>query len=66
MTMLGIGSKSSGSGGHSMTNPSSKDLLSQSQQFFKEQQKLLQHLPPAHRKAYEALLAEMKQAAEQR
>lgn len=63
MAMLGSGSSR---GSHSLSSTSSKDLLAQSQQFIKEQQKLLPHLPPAQRKAYEALLAEMKQAAEQR
>lgn len=38
------------------------------QAFIKQHQKLIQQLPPnsAQRKTYEALLAEMKQAAEQR
>lgn len=38
------------------------------QAFIKQHQRLIQQLPPnsAQRKTYEALLAEMKQAAEQR
>lgn len=51
-----------------MQGASAKEILAQSQAFFKEQQKLLQQLPPnsVQRKTYEAILAEMKQAAEQK
>lgn len=68
--------RGSGSGNSSSANnnpfglqgTSAKDILAQSQAFFKEQQKILQQFPPnsQQRKAYEAILNEMKQAAEQK
>lgn len=66
--------RASSSSSSASTNPfglqgaSAKEILAQSQAFFKEQQKLLQQLPPnsVQRKTYEAILAEMKQAAEQK
>lgn len=56
------------SSGHGLQGASAKEILAQSQAFFKEQQKLLQQLPPnsVQRKTYEAILNEMKQAAEQK
>lgn len=79
MAMIGTGSTPSSSRGGSSSSHgaqgaqgaqglSAKEIYAQSQQFFKEQQKLVQQLPPnsAQRKAYESILNEMKQAAEQR
>lgn len=60
------GSGSSGSSSHGLQGQSAKDILAQSQIFFKEQQKLLQQLPPVQRKTYEAFLNELKQQAEQK
>lgn len=59
---------SSSSSSHGMQGTSAKEIYAQSQAFFKEQQKLLQQLPPnsVQRKTYEAILAEMKQAADQK
>lgn len=79
MAMIGSGS-GQGSRGHttqSSSHSSSKDSLSalfsqsaaaDTQAFIKQQEKLLQQLPAnsVQRKTYEAILAEMKQAAEQR
>lgn len=61
-------SSSASSSAHGLQGASAKEILAQSQAFFKEQQKLLQQLPPnsVQRKTYEAILNEMKQAAEQK
>lgn len=61
-------SSSASSNPFGLQGASAKEILAQSQAFFKEQQKLLQQLPPnsVQRKTYEAILAEMKQAAEQK
>lgn len=67
--MRGSGNSSaSNSSSHGLQGASAKEILAQSQAFFKEQQKLLQQLPPnsVQRKTYEAILAEMKQTAEQK
>lgn len=58
--------RGSGSSSHGLQGQSAKDILAQSQIFFKEQQKLLQQLPPVQRKTYEAFLNELKQQAEQK
>lgn len=62
------GASSSNASSHGLQGASAKEIYAQSQAFFKEQQKLLQQLPPnsVQRKTYEAILAEMKQAAEQK
>lgn len=68
-SMRGSGnSGASSSSSHALQGTSAKEMLAQSQAFFKEQQKLLQQLPPnsVQRKTYEAILAEMKQQAEQK
>lgn len=64
----GSGSSNASSSNHGLQGASAKEILAQSQAFFKEQQKLLQQLPPnsVQRKTYEAILNEMKQAAEQK
>lgn len=66
-SMRGSGSSTSASS-HGLQGASAKEIYAQTQAFFKEQQKLLQQLPPnsVQRKTYEAMLAEMKQNAEQR
>lgn len=66
-SMRGSGNTSASSS-HGLQGASAKEILAQSQAFFKEQQKLLQQLPPnsVQRKTYEAILNEMKQAAEQK
>lgn len=66
--MRGSGSTAASSSNHGLQGASAKEILAQSQAFFKEQQKLLQQLPPnsVQRKTYEAILAEMKQTAEQK
>lgn len=58
--------RGSAGGSHGLQGASAKDILAQSQAFFKEQQKLLQQLPPMQRKTYEAFLTELKQQAEQK
>lgn len=62
------GNSSATASGHTLQGTTAKEMLAQSQAFFKEQQKLLQQLPPnsVQRKTYEAILAEMKQQAEQK
>lgn len=64
----GNSGSSSNVSSHALQGPSAKEIYAQSQAFFKEQQKLLQQLPPnsVQRKTYEAILAEMKQAADQK
>lgn len=66
--MRGSSGSASSSQAHGLQGASAKEILAQSQAFFKEQQKLLQQLPPnsVQRKTYEAILNEMKQAAEQK
>lgn len=65
--MRGSGSSSAAaSSGHGLQGASAKEILAQSQAFFKEQQKLLQQLPPMQRKTYEAFLSELKQQADQK
>lgn len=56
-------------GGGSSSKDSLNSLLAQTmstdpQSFIKQQQKLLQQMPASQRKAYEGMLAEMKQAME--
>lgn len=70
-SMRGSGNSGNSSSASSHAIPSgtsAKEIYAQTQAFFKEQQKLLQQLPPnsVQRKTYEAILAEMKQAAEQK
>lgn len=69
-SMRGSGNSgsSNSAASHGLQGASAKEIYAQSQAFFKEQQKLLQQLPPnsVQRKTYEAILAEMKQAAEQK
>lgn len=64
----GNSGSSSSASSHALQSGSAKEIYAQTQAFFKEQQKLLQQLPPnsVQRKTYEAILAEMKQAAEQK
>lgn len=67
-SVRGSGNSSAASASHALQGTTAKEMLAQSQAFFKEQQKLLQQLPPnsVQRKTYEAILAEMKQQAEQK
>lgn len=64
----GNSNTASSSNPFAMQGASAKELLAQSQAFFNEHQKLLQTLPPnsVQRQTYEAILNEMKQAAEQK
>lgn len=66
-----LGASSTGSASSLMKDSSLNALLAQTmntdpQTFLKQQQKMMQSMPASQRKAYEGMLAEMKQAMEMR
>lgn len=67
MAMGGASGSSAGlSSKDSLNALLAQTMATDPQTFLKQQQKMMQYLPPAQRKAYEAMLAEMEQAMKMR